>query len=222
VRSSVSRKIWTALTGLFLCFFLVVHLLGNLALLLPAEEARRIYNAYAAFLVGNPLVKLISYGLYTSFVAHILLSARHMLANRRARTHAYAFTRANATSRWHSRHMGLLGAVLLVFLLIHMKTFWYTYHWGAIGHDVDGNRDLYEVVTVAFSRGWYVALYAASMLALGLHLRQGLYSASQTLGLCHRRYAALIQRIGGATAIGLALIFAAMPIWLYATTGGAP
>lgn len=219
MRSSVSTKIWTALTGLFLCLFLVVHLLGNLALVLPSEEARETYNAYAAFLVGNPIVKLISYGLYASFIAHVVLSARHVLANRRARGSAYAFTRANATSRWRARHMGLLGAVILVFLLIHMRTFWYTYHWGAIGLDADGHRDLYAVVISAFSSGWVVALYAASMLALGLHLLQGLYGAIQTLGLCHRRYAAIAQRVGEATAVGLALLFAAVPVWVYATGG---
>ncbi len=222
MRSSVSRKIWTALTGLFLVLFLLVHLLGNLALALPPAEARATYNAYAAFLVGNPLVKLISYGLYASFIAHIVLSAQHLLANRRARGPAYAFTRVSATSRWRARHMGLLGAIILVFLLIHMRTFWYTYHWGALGQDADGHRDLYAVVTAAFSSGWYVALYAASMLALGLHLLQGLYGAIQTLGLCHRRYAAFAKRLGEATAIGLALLFAALPIWVYATGGGAP
>jgi hypothetical protein len=40
VAHTLSRKNLMALTGFFLCFFLVIHLFGNLQLLLPAEVAR--------------------------------------------------------------------------------------------------------------------------------------------------------------------------------------
>jgi hypothetical protein len=63
---TLSRKNLMALTGFFLCFFLIIHLFGNLQLLLPAEAARWQFNFYSKLLSGNIFIQLISYILFGS------------------------------------------------------------------------------------------------------------------------------------------------------------
>lgn len=216
---SVIRKLWMAATGLFLCVFLVVHLAGNVILLWPAEDARSVYNAYSAFLTGNPAIKAISIVLYGSIIAHVVISFVLAFDARRARGRVrYAYAQPAATSSWSSRSMETLGGFLLIFLVIHMKTFWFTYHWGAIGLDAHGNKDLYGVVVAAFSRPWYVALYVASMAAMAFHLRHGIESGFRTLGLHHRRYLRVAGRFGAVFAVVTAVGFAVLPVWVYATS----
>lgn len=72
--SSLAKKISLSLTGLFLCLFLVIHLLGDFQLLLPEEKALLQFNAYASFLTELLPIKLISYGLYFSILAHTGIS----------------------------------------------------------------------------------------------------------------------------------------------------
>ena len=69
LKSSIAKKYWMALTGLFLCLFLVGHLLGNLQLLAgDTIEAALQFNKYALFMTTNPAVKLLSYLTYISII----------------------------------------------------------------------------------------------------------------------------------------------------------
>lgn len=204
-----------ALTGGWLCIFLAVHSAGNLTLFLPEDQARPAYNAYTAFMTGNPVVKVLSLLNTLALVLHSLVALALVVQNRQASGARYACSRPDLTSSWRSRHMGFLGSLVLVFLVIHLKTFWFRYHYGDVELDLEGRRDLYGVVCAAFSQGWYVALYVASMLALGLHLLHGVSSALRTLGLHHRRYWRIACWLGAGLAIGLSAIFAAMPVFLY-------
>ena len=72
IKSSLTKKYWMAGTGLFLCLFLVGHLLGNLQLLLPSEEASDSFNLYAQFMTTNPVVKILSYITYFSILFHAI------------------------------------------------------------------------------------------------------------------------------------------------------
>ena len=76
-----------------------------------------------------------------------------------------------------------------------MKRFWYEMHWGPIGTDADGNKDLYTVVAAAFGQLWYVSLYVVMMAVLALHLLHGFQSAFQSLGLNHPRYTPVIKNV---------------------------
>ena len=59
LKSSIAKKYWMALTGLFLCLFLTGHLAGNLQLLMPDSQLQ--FNQYALFMTSNPAVKILSY-----------------------------------------------------------------------------------------------------------------------------------------------------------------
>ena len=62
IKSSIAKKYWMALTGLFLCLFLVGHLIGNLQLIVKTgEEGRRAFNEYAYFMTHNPAIMVLSY-----------------------------------------------------------------------------------------------------------------------------------------------------------------
>ncbi|MGD1892957.1 MAG: succinate dehydrogenase cytochrome b subunit [Cyclobacteriaceae bacterium] len=203
--TTLLRKNLMALPGLFLIIFLIVHLAGNFQLLLPEEQAEIQFNLYSKFMTGNPLIKIISYALYASIIAHAIVSLIITIKNRKATGGRYAYDKRSTSSQWFSRNMGVLGTVILVFLIIHMRDFWYEYKFGSLPLDAEGNKDLFTIVVNAFGQWWYVLLYTVSMIALGFHLLHGFTSAFKTLGLFPPRFSSIIY-YGG---IGLSLILTA-------------
>ena len=203
-------------SGFFLLFFLLGHLAGNLPLLLPnvADSTRLQFNAYAHFMTTNPAVKVLSYVTYFFILLHAVLALILTRDNRRARPIGYRKSTRTSAS-WAAKNMGLLGSLILIFLVVHLRSFWYEMHWGAIGVDAAGNRDLYEVVVVACSALWYVAFYVLSMGLLGLHLAHGFWSAFQSVGASAPRYSPIIRTVGLGFAVVVPLLFASIPIVLY-------
>ena len=115
-----------ALTGLFLCLFLVGHLLGNLQLIFKTvEEGKRVFNEYAYFMTHNPAVMILSYLTYFSILFHAVDGIALLIQNRRARPVKYAYTKPSSNSSWTSRYMALLGTLVLVFIATHMSNFWW-------------------------------------------------------------------------------------------------
>lgn len=214
--SSLAKKYWMALTGLFLVTFLVAHLAGNLQLLDMSPQGQLKFNAYARFMTTFPLVKAVSYLLYFSILFHAFDGILLAVQNRQARPVRYVKENAGANRSWASNNMALLGVLILVFLVIHMKGFWYEMHWGPIGTDADGNKDLYTVVAAAFSQLWYVSLYVVMMAVLALHLLHGFQSAFQSLGLNHPRYTPVIKNVGVFFAVVVPVLFALIPVWMFA------
>jgi len=213
--SSLAKKYWMALTGLFLCIFLITHLAGNLQLLDMSPDGQLQFNAYAKFMTTFPLVKAISYVLYASILFHAFDGFLLAIQNRKARPVKYAYEKPGANSAWYSRQMALLGTLILVFLVIHMKRFWYEMHWGPLGVDANGNKDLYTVVAAAFSELWYVALYVVMMGVLAFHLLHGFASSFQSLGLNHPRYTPIIKNVGVFFAVIVPIFFALIPVWMF-------
>lgn len=119
-----------ALTGLFLCLFLVGHLAGNLQLFLSGYSAKLQFNEYAVFMTTNPAVKILSYAVYISILFHAIDGLLLTLQNKKARPQAYAMRKPSANSMWSSRNMGILGTIILAFIVFHMQDFWYDYKFG--------------------------------------------------------------------------------------------
>ena len=213
--STLVRKTWMALTGLFLCLFLAVHLAGNLQLFLPEGDAREGFNAYAEFLAGLPVIRIAAWGTYLAVIGHGALALVLAVRNRRAVGEG-AQSRDAGLAPWTSRSMGALGAVILVFLVVHLKDFWWPFKFGGdLALDPDGRRDLFGLVALEFQKGWKVALYVVGVLAVGAHLAHGFYSGLRTLGLSHPGYARWARRLGLAFAVVVTVGFAAMPVFLY-------
>lgn len=126
--STLGRKLVMALTGLFLCLFLVVHVSGNFQLF--KDDGGFSFNMYSVFMTHNPLIKTVSYLLYATFIIHIIQSLLLTIYNKKARPQGYVKNSPDKNSAWSSRNMGILGTIILVFLVIHMKDFWWEYHNG--------------------------------------------------------------------------------------------
>jgi len=212
--STLSRKNLMALTGLFLCFFLLIHLLGNLQLLLPKERASEMFNWYSNLLSSNIFIMMISYVLYFCLIAHAIDALIITIKNKKS-TVKYAYDDRKQVSKWYSRNMGILGTLLLIFLVIHFKDFWYVYKFGTLPYDRYGNKDLYAIVVNAFKSWWYVFIYVFSMFALGYHLLHGFKSAVRTLGLYHPRYAGYVQIFGTFYSYALTIGFSVIPVYVH-------
>jgi succinate dehydrogenase / fumarate reductase, cytochrome b subunit len=204
-----------ALTGLFLILFLIVHLIGNLQLL--KSDSGQAFNIYAQFMTSNPLIKVISIVNYAFILIHVLWSIFLTTGNRRARgPKGYALNRNS--SHWTSRNMGILGTFIFIFLVIHLRSFWYEMHWGDIpiaSYEGTEYKNLYAVVSAAYADIWFVGLYVVSMALLAFHLFHGFGSAFQTLGLNHLKYNPLIRFAGVAFAIIVPALFALIPVYMY-------
>jgi succinate dehydrogenase / fumarate reductase, cytochrome b subunit len=214
--SSVGTKILVALTGLGFAAFLVTHLAANLLVLVDPHG----YNVYSHKLISNPLIYIAEAGLVVLFVTHAFKGIAVTIRNRRARGgQGYAVKkRAGHTSRKSlaSTTMIVTGVWLLLFIVIHLKTF----KFGPWYETSDGMRDLTRLVHEVYREPLHVVFYVLSMIVVGLHLSWGLSSAFQSMGLEHPRYNGLVRGAGLAIAVVMGVGFALIPIVLY--LGGRP
>ncbi len=212
--SSVGRKIIMALTGLFLCVFLVIHMLGNMQLL--NHDGGKAFNEYAELMGHNPLIQLISKVNFVLILFHIIDGLMLTMRNRAARPSKYAVTPKSST--WASRNMALMGIFILVFLVVHLKSFWFESKFGSlptVSYEGHSYKDLYSITVAAFADWWYVAIYVVGLAALAFHLVHGFQSAFQTLGINHSKYTPAIKIVGYAFALIIPLLFASQPIILF-------
>jgi succinate dehydrogenase / fumarate reductase cytochrome b subunit len=122
--SSIGKKVLMSLTGLFLCLFLVVHLIGNLQLF--KDDGGYAFNTYAVMMTTFPPIKIISYFNYFFILFHAFWGIYLEVQNKKARKVKYAVVKNQ--SSWSSRNMALLGTILLVYIVVHMGDFWYKFH----------------------------------------------------------------------------------------------
>lgn len=212
------RKNMIALTGLFLCLFLIVHLSANCLLLLPQDTARGLYNAYSTFLRENPLIMVVAYALYASILIHVLYAVLVLIRNRKAKPVKYAVNLHRENSSWASQNMGVLGALILIFILVHLVNFWARIKLGIgaeVAYDEAGNKDIYEVTYSLFQNIYYVAFYALLAIPLGLHLHHGLQAAFKTLGFYHQPGLDWLARVSLIYAILISAGFGIIPIVVY-------
>jgi succinate dehydrogenase / fumarate reductase cytochrome b subunit len=209
--SSVGKKQVMALTGLALCGFLVMHLLGNFLLLVGPE----IFNLYAHKLTSNPAIYFAEAGLVILFLMHIGLGFRLTVENKLARGQRYFMkNRTGRGATVASVTMPYTGAVLLVFIIVHLMNFKY----GALYYvTIDGEqvRDVYRVVIEYFANPLYVAWYVFAMICMGIHLSHGFQSTFQSLGFNSPKYTPVIKKIGHVYALALMFGFGGLSIWCY-------
>jgi succinate dehydrogenase / fumarate reductase cytochrome b subunit len=202
-----------ALTGLFLCSFLIIHFLGNIALYTNPVQ----FNEYTRFMTSNPIIRIMELVLVAGFLTHIIDAVMLSRANKKAQPVKYAMDKKQ--SSWYSRNMGLTGTIILVFLVIHLQSFWYGYKFGAIAMTIDSSgqeiKDMYTMVIEAFSEFWYSALYVIAVTILGFHLNHGFQSAFQSVGFRHKKYTPTIKMLGTAFSILVTLGFASFPIYFF-------
>ena len=213
--SSLGRKYVMSLTGLFLCSFLVIHLTGNLLTLVP--DGGLAFNTFTHFMEHNILIKILEYVLFAGFIIHIVQSITVTRMNQRARPVKYAVSSGNTNSAWNSRNMGILGTIIFIFLVIHLRDFFYEIRFREeeMGVDANGHVNLYGLVVRVFSLLPYTVLYVIGMIALGFHLWHGFASSFRTLGIMHSKYTPAIVAIGKFYTIVITAGFIIIPIYWY-------
>jgi succinate dehydrogenase / fumarate reductase cytochrome b subunit len=187
-------------------------------MLLFKNDGGEAFNLYAQFMTTNPLIKTASYILYAGILLHVFYSLYLSIKNKQARPVGYNMAKPSYNSSWKSRNMGILGTIVLIFLVIHMRSFWYEMHYGDMPTVSYGGvmvEDLYTVVKAAFSQWWYALIYVLAMIGLAFHLSHGFWSAFQTLGLNHKKYTPFIKSLSLIFAIAVPALFASMPIYFF-------
>ncbi|MBO4272878.1 succinate dehydrogenase [Microbispora triticiradicis] len=212
--TSAGRKAVMAVTGAVLVLFLIGHMLGNLKIFLGAGS----FNHYADWLrtVGSPALPDRTLLTITEIVL-VLAVALHMwaavsLARRaaRARPVKYAARRRSQAGGYATRTMRYGGVIIVLFVIWHLLDMTF----GTVNPG-GGDATPYERMIAGFQPGrWWVGLfYLVAMVMVGLHLRHGLWSAFQSLGLTRRPRVRNALRAGAAVVSAVLVVgFVAAPV----------
>jgi succinate dehydrogenase / fumarate reductase cytochrome b subunit len=214
--SSILRKIFMGVSGLMLSGFIVVHLLGNLTLLLP--DGGRAFNFYAHTLHSLGTAIYVAEAILAAiFIVHIYQGIRVTYDNWRARRRGYdKVTPSGSPSRQTlaSRTMIYTGILIVIFLVKHLIDLKFGSYF-EITYDGVVMRDLYRTTVDFFQSEVNVILYTVIMLMLGFHLSHGVWSAFQSLGIDGPRFTPLMVTLGMLFAIVMAGGFIVIPVYLY-------
>lgn len=205
--SSIGKKLIMGLSGLFLCLFLLAHVLGNLTIF----GGKEMFNAYtnamhaSGLVIPGDIILLIAFGL------HIMSAIQLSRENRKARPQRYAVDKkAGPGKTFMSSHMFHTGMIILIFLVIHIIGF----KFGGFDQSTADNT-LYDLVTRRFSEPLYALGYVVAMIAIGMHLHHAIQSAFQTLGLNDKRYTPSIKATGVVFSLVVGLGFLSIPAYTF-------
>ena len=209
--TSVGTKLLIGLSGLFLVFYLAIHIIGNVLVFFGPN----VFNNYAYNMeVRNPTLPLLELAILIGFLVHIYKTVRMFLANQAARPVRYEMKKpAGSPSRktFASSTMIFSGLWVLIFLIIHVKAFRFSPEtaWPA------GGRDLYRQEMDVFVNPLMVAFYVISMLFIGSHLWHGFSSAFQSLGADQPRWTPRLLIAGRIFAVLVAGGFIVSALWAH-------
>ena len=209
--STIGKKYLVAVTAIFWCLFVFVHMLGNMLIFLGSEA----YNKYSHALTSNPFIYVAELILLLLILVHIFLALGLKFRNFRTKPSLYAVQpMREKSSAISSRTMAYTGTLILAFLIWHLIMFKYGQQY-YIQYNGVTVRDLYRLVSEKFQDPLFVAAYCVVMIFVGMHLFHGVKSIFQTLGINHPRYNGLIKSFGYIYAIVVAGGFFCQPIYVY-------
>jgi succinate dehydrogenase / fumarate reductase cytochrome b subunit len=208
--SSIGKKFIMGITGLFLISFLIVHVSLNSAIFL--NDGGVTFNAGANFMAHNPVIRIVEIGLFAGLILHIVQALVLTLENKKARPVAYQVVNGSANSSWYSRSMGLLGSLLLLFLVVHLANFWLPTKVAVFSHT---EHNTFNNMKEVFAEWYIVVIYLIGVIGLLYHLLHGFQSAFQSLGINHKKYTPIIKKAGIWFSIIVCALFAAMPITMH-------
>jgi succinate dehydrogenase / fumarate reductase cytochrome b subunit len=160
-------------------------------------------------------IRLAEVGLIGGLLIHIVQGLSLTLGNMKKRNNKYGASPKRSNSKWYSRSMGLLGTILLLFLIMHLKHFWIVSRFDAQG-GLTETKTLYHFMVEVFTSPVSVTLYVLGCISLAYHLLHGFQSAFQTFGWNHKKFMPLIKCIGvWGFGVLIPLAFAAMPLYFF-------
>jgi succinate dehydrogenase / fumarate reductase cytochrome b subunit len=212
--SPIGKKIITGITGLGLTLFVLVHLVGNLTLFAGSKA----YNQLAHFIDSlGILLYLIELILLAIAIFHVVVGISIRLNTLKARPVGYSQLKSVGTPSKQSissRSMLITGMVLLGFLTLHLATFKFGAYYCTMINGVE-MRDLSSLVIEKFHNPVYAFGYAGVMIVLALHLRHGIWSAWQSIGVLNSKISPIVYAIALILAILIAIGFIVLPLAIY-------
>ena len=210
--SSVTKKVWMSLLGIFLMVFLVVHLSINLCLL--RDDGGAWFNAAAHFMGTNYIVKVFEVVLFAGIILHILLGIILQVQNWMSRPVRYNITNRSRTP-FLSKYMIYTGGIVFIFLVIHFMNFYFIKLGWVSNPNVflDGEPNFYVIARELFAQPLYVFVYTGLFVVLGFHLYHAFESAFQSLGLNHKTYTPAIEVAARIYSVIIPLGFIIIPLY---------
>ena len=200
------------LTGIFLILFLIIHVSLNATIW--ANDGGKMFTDGAHFMGSSVIPRILEIGLVIGFLLHIIQGFALEFQNRSKRKRGYNVPMGNKGSKWYSRSMGLLGTLILIFLVIHVSHFWIPNRSNQ-GWLLGEELDLYERMGEVFQNEWVVIVYILGCISLGWHLVHGFQSAFRTIGVNNKKYLRILNATGILFSIIVPLTFALMPLTFY-------
>ncbi|MEX2467501.1 MAG: succinate dehydrogenase cytochrome b subunit [Gemmatimonadota bacterium] len=213
-RTTVGKKVLVAVSGVVLFGFVFVHMLGNLKMLFPPNEAGEYaMDVYAEFLrdFGYPLLPhagflwLFRLLLLAAVVVHVVTVIQLWRLSRDARQQRYgkledqSLSYASRTMRWG----GIIVGLFIVYHILHFTT-------GQAHTDFVAGA-VYENFVHAFQNPLVFGVYFVAQSALALHLYHGVWSFFQTLGMNHPKYNGLRRPFAAAFSLVVFIGFLTPP-----------
>jgi succinate dehydrogenase / fumarate reductase, cytochrome b subunit len=213
-RSSVGKKVIVAISGAILAVYILRHVLGNLKAFQGTGADGTPLDSYASFLrtVGEPVIPeegvlwLVRIVLIVAVVLHVAGVIQLSRRNSRARPDGYRAKRirrslSSMTMLWG----GLFLAAFIVFHVLHLTT-------GTIDASKYAEGAVYRNLYEAFQQPLFVLIYVAASVVIALHLRHGLWSATQTAGWDKPNRNPTLRRTSNYLALAIGVGFAAVPL----------
>ena len=191
--SSIGKKLWMSLAGIFLIVVMLVHMGINLLVIIFKDPL--VYNKAAHFMSTNILIKIFEIILFGGFLLHIIYALILQIQNWIARPHRYNKANYSVTS-FFSKFMIHTAVIILIFLVIHMMDFYIKSKFGHAAEILVNGvpyHDFASEIVDKFKMLPFVIFYVAAFIFLGFHLIHGFQSAFKTLGLDNKKYTPAIQ-----------------------------
>lgn len=215
-RSTITLKLLMAASGILFLLYVLAHMYGNL----KAFSGHDAYNEYAHHLrtLGEPMLPhegflwIMRVALLVALVVHVYAAAALWRRAKTARSQKYV-VKKNIASSFSSRTMRWGGLTILLFLVWHLINFTV----GKVNVAGGETNDPYNLLVDTFDTWWMTVIYLLAMLALGMHLHHGTWSAAQTLGLTNNARARRnAKSLGWILAVVIAGGFSLVPIFVLA------
>ena len=212
LRSTVGKKYIMGISGLVWAGFVLAHMAGHL-LIFVSNDA---YNAYGHAITSGKLIYVAEAILVLALVTHVYMAFSLTSGNRAAKGSRYAVA-AKGTKRVSlaSRTMAIQGSLVVVFIILHLITFKYGPYYETNVNGVP-MRDLAKLMEEVFQQPGYVIWYVIALFILGFHLKHGVGSSFQSLGLMEGTYRETWKKLSITYGIIVAIGFIAQPLYLLA------
>lgn len=209
-------KFWMALSGLIMIGFLLAHMYGNLKLFAGPEA----FNEYAHHLrvIGEPILPregglwIFRIVLLAAVIIHAWSAISLWHRDAKATGSGKRYQKQKAVQRSYASYTMRWGGVTLgLFIIFHLLNF--TVKSGGDPIVNTGSGSPFDMVHASFQVPWLLIIYIIAMIAVGLHVWHGFWSAFATLGAnTSPKTRSVLSGIAVAIAVILVLGFLSGPI----------